>query len=227
MAIAVLLMLRPRAAHAEPLAPEVFPADDWVLATDDAEPAPPEVKGFGFSERLATLNAMMGFGTPLGLLGGTLELNPASGLALGAGAGMNAEGLQLAVLARGRPLAWEREKRALALTLGVALATGPYRPFGFDPLFGSLDHSGMADQRVVHLYDRVHWLQPDAGFELQAKSGFHFVVSQGVALPLGYSGEHCELAVSGAAAACSSGPARGATKPDTLWTITVMVGHAL
>ena len=207
--------------------PEVFPAEDWVLATEDAEPPEPEVKGFGFSERVATVNAMMGFGTPLGLVGGTLELNPVSWLALGAGAGMNGEGLQLAVLARGRPWAWERKKRALALTLGAALATGPHRPFAFDPLFGSLDHSGTANQRVEHVFDRVYWFQPDAGFELQAKSGFHLVVSQGVAFPLGYSGEHCEFAKSDVPTACASGPSRGASKPDTLWTVTVMVGHAL
>jgi hypothetical protein len=185
------------------------------------------VKGFSFSDRLVTLNAMLGFGTPVGLMGGVLELNPVSGLAFGAGAGTNSAGLQLAVLARGRPFVWDRPRRALAITLGVALATGPYRAETFDPLFGSMDHSGLADQRVVHGFEQVYWAQPDVGFELQAKSGFHLVVAQGAALPLGYRGEHCRLAVSNAPTACGSGPVRGTSKPETLWTMTVTLGYAL
>jgi hypothetical protein len=217
--------------HEPGLAPDDEPE---VAANDEARPAPSderEARGptFEFSDHFLTVNAMLGLGTPVGLIGGTIEINPVSRLALGLGAGTNTEGLQLAALVRSRPFAWARPKRALAITLGAALAAGPHRPFDFDPAFGSLDHRSPEERArdVDEAYERVYWLQPDVGFELQAKSGFHLVVSQGVAVPLGHSGHHCDFRLSGERTVCPNAGTPREAQPQAFWTVTVMLGFSL
>ena len=199
--------------------PEVAPSDDPDLgAHEDPAPRGPV---FEFSDHLISVNAMLGFGTPVGLIGGTVEINPISPLALGVGAGTNTEGLQLALLARARPFAWAREKRAFAITVGVAFATGPYGPNLSDVMVTGIDHSTPEERarEVDEAYERVYWLQPEVGFELQAKSGFHLVVASGPAYPLAYSGHHCVFSQSGEPAECPR-----ETAPQTLGSATIVLG---
>jgi hypothetical protein len=201
--------------------PEVaLSGDPDVDVYEDPVPRGPV---FDFSDRPISVNAMLGFGTPVGLIGGTVEINPLSRLALGVGAGTNTEGLQLALLARARPFAWPREKRALAIRVGAAFSTGPYGPDLTDVMVMGIDHSSPEERarEVDDAYERVYWLQPDVGFELQAKSGFHLVIASGVAVPLAYSGHHCTFSQSGVPAACPR-----AVAPQTLPTSMIVLGFA-
>jgi hypothetical protein len=158
----------------------------------------------------------LGFGTPVGLLGATVEWDPDSHVAIGGGAGFGAGGLQLAALARFRPLVFPLKKRTLAVTLGTAFSTGKYRAFSAEGLGeGGSEYS-------YHLVgaDRAYWAQLDVGFELRDRKGFEFLVAVGGALLLNPRDLHCQQG--SAEVPCSLVYTSGHQIP----TITIALGHA-
>ena len=185
-----------------------------------------EPRMVSFADHPLTLDGIVGAGTPVGALGASLMGNLAAWAAVGAGVGVNSQGPQLAVLTRVRPGVWERPRRALALPVGLSFSAGPYKTPDIDLLFGSMDHSGFEPDKRIAAFDWVYWLQPDVGFELQAGSGFHLLTALGAAIPVGFSGMHCENE-NGAAADCNTGYIQGPSKPTTLWTLTVALGAAV
>lgn len=167
-----------------------------------------------FSAAVVTVNGEVGFGAPVGLIGGVVEVNPASFIALGAGAGTNDRGLQLAATTRWRIFYWERPKRALAIPVGIGFATGPSAGRMRLELL-------LLDTSRRQSFERVDWLQLDGGFELLNKNGFHLVLSSGVALPIHESGGTCTVKdVDGSESRCDA-------QTGLLETFTVMLGYAL
>src|SRR5262245_44677163 len=80
----------------------------------------------------AAVELHAGLGTPYGLIGVSGEYAPLSWLVLAGGAGMNAQGLQLALAPRLRFVLND----AIAFDAGAGVSTGPY--YAHDPLCGAL-----------------------------------------------------------------------------------------
>jgi hypothetical protein len=174
---------------------------------------------FQFTDHPAVIDGVVGFGTPVGLIGAALQYDLASWLAIGAGAGTNIAGLQLAALTRLRP--WTRTTPALAsgVTLGLALATGKYGGRFASGGLVNVDHS-YAQRYVV---GQIGWAHLDLGWELKMRSGFHLLAAGGVAMPIGAEGGHCEDRNTGARGECSDYPE--SQKPAMLgFVATLMVG---
>jgi hypothetical protein len=196
-------------------------AEDTVarVHTSDARPLGP----FGFDDRPVSVNLALGFGMPLGLAGAFVEYSPLPWLAMGAGAGTSFEGLQLAALARVRPLYWETPYRTFAIALAGAIAEGPYS--GDDDVGDVGELMGGHDTQYAWL-DHALWFQPELQFEYAARSGFHLVVTGiGIAYLLNGSTAECRDYDTNARAPCA--PFGGASMPKALPAFTVELGYSL
>lgn len=178
------------------------------------------VPPFDFTDRPLTIDAVFGLGTPVGFAGGAVEYDLARWLALGAGAGTNTAGLQLAAMGRVRPFTWQTRWGALGIEVGSALARGPY---GGQPALGV----GLAvTQRYAN--DHLTWAQFDIGFELKSRSGFHFVAAEGIAFPLDAQSGQCVAADTGESVTCDRDRVAVGGYPEwTPFVLTVMLGWSL
>lgn len=228
------LFLAP-AAFAEPVAPAPetgssvaagqqggVPTENATEVEDSLEPT--GHTRFGFDDRPFGVNATLGFGTPVGLAGVIVEYSPLPWLAMGTGAGTNLDGLQLAALGRIRPLYWEKPNRVFAIALTMAVATGPYS--SWDDISTSVeDLLGNSNTQYARL-DHALWLQPEAQFEYEARSGFHLVVSgAGAAFLLNSHAAECRDRVTHARVACDA--AAGGTIATTIAAFTIELGYTL
>jgi hypothetical protein len=226
------LFLAP-AALAEPVAPAPemgssvaagqqggVPSENASEVEDSVEPT--GHTRFGFDDRPFGVNATLGFGTPVGLAGVILEYSPLPWLAVGTGAGTNLDGLQLAALGRIRPLYWEKPNHVFAIALEAAVATGPYS--SWDDLSASF---GDGDSKTQYArLDHALWLQPEAQFEYEARSGFHLVVSgAAAAFLLNSHAAECRNRVTDARVACDA--AAGGTMATTIQAFTIELGYTL
>ena len=177
--IAAVLVALPEAAQAaarseeavDPLPPEI--AGEYPVARSHSEPE--SHARFGFDDRPLTVNATIGFGTPVGLAGAIVEYSPLPMLAIGVGAGTNIEGPQLAVLGRIRPLYWETPKRVFAIALTATVAEGPYS--SEDDLAASAGNLMGLPKTHYATLDHALWFQPELQFEYATRSHFHLAVT--------------------------------------------------
>jgi len=188
--------------------------------------APARPRPFTFTDRPLTIDAVLGLGTPVGIIGGIVQYDVARWLALGAGAGANIAGLQLAALARLRPFTWERPWGTIGIELGGALSTGAYG--------GQLDVGPLISDRPPDPDEQVYsnswlaWAQADVGFELKTRGGFHLIAAEGLGWPLNASSGHCARQDTGAPVACDPSHLSGGSYPELLNPIfTLMLGWSL
>jgi hypothetical protein len=180
-----------------------------------------------YENRLA-VGSMLGFGTPVGLIGATVMHHVLPQVSYGAGLGTNSVGLQLAILVDFRPFVWERRRAAHALHIGTSVSTGPWQALqlGF---FNALDHSGPEERALDFRYvsDRAYWLQFDLGYSLVTAGGFWLRAAPGVARMLNPDDAHCELIQTGESTPCTGGVhSKGGLPSDPIYTFTVVVGYA-
>jgi hypothetical protein len=176
----------------------------WVAS----EPTPIAAAPVRFEHRPVSVVGVTGFGAPLGLLGVAGQYALAEALSLGAGAGINSQGLQLSVFADLRPLHWSARSVAIAVGPQVAYATGPWAPL-------EIHASGHDTNDAQYVFDRAHWLQVDLGVEVQSKGGVVFRFSQGAAFLLNPDGGHCEGA-----------PSCPMNTEKVLFTMAITLGYA-
>jgi hypothetical protein len=157
-----------------------------------------------FAARPFLLQLRLGSGTIVGPLGITASFTPWSFLSFGAGVGGNSEGPQLGAFAAVRPLSFVSHRHGLLQGVGVELG---YSTGAYDDRF-VVPSSDAA-------WDRVHWLEPLAFYELRTLGGFDLLAGMGVAVPLGSSGYRCSDE-----AHCSS------SEPSTIVNFSVGVGFA-
>ena len=172
-----------------------------------------------FSDRPLMIQLRGGIDTLVGLFGLTASYDVHNRLALGAGLGTNAAGLQLAVFARVRPLIWENGRTGTlrALAFEGSFSTGPtyYRPIDF--LLGSGTESGLSG--TLH-WSRVSWIQGEVVYEVRTMSGFSFTVGAGMAVPVDSRGPWCVDELKGW---CST---NASSSPQVLPTVTGGIGYA-
>lgn len=173
---------------------------------------------FKFNDRPLTIDGVVGFGTPVGLIGAALQYDLASWFTVGAGAGTNIAGLQLAALTRFRGELAATPERASAIAFGASFSSGP---FGQSPEWLNVDHS--YSERYLGV-GRMSWVGLDAGIELKRRSGFHLLAAGGLAIPLEPDRGHCEDASTGLRVACYDfAPGE---KPHVVLAITFMLGFS-
>ena len=186
-------------AHAEE------PPDSENVEPSSTEPgAEAKKRTFNFTDRPGAFGIGMGIATPVGLVGLLGDYTPDPHVAIGGGIGTNLQGMQGTVLLRGRPFVWPRRSRVLAITLGGAFSTGPYREADF----------GLGEGRAIPSTDRANWIQFDVGFELRNRTGFQLLVASGGAWMTNPGSLSCSS---------SASPCTGA-RSYWLPTATVMLG---
>jgi len=197
--LVVALVTTGSRAHAEE------PPDSENVEPSSTEPgAEAKKRTFDFTDRPIAFGLGMGIATPVGLIGLLGDYTPEPHVAIGGGIGTNLQGMQATVLMRGRPFVWPRRSRVLAITLGGAFSTGPYREADF----------GLGEARAIQSTDRANWIQLDVGFELRNRTGFQLLVATGGAWMTNPGSLSCSSSVS---------PCSGA-RSYWLPTATVMLG---
>ena len=178
------------------------------LASYDWDPPPP----VHFDDRPWTFETMLGFGTPVGLLGGVLEYTPADVFSFGAGAGFGPGGLEGGVLFDVRPFRWGKTTKAHALSIGGAYSVG-----GWTDFWQTVDQ-GLSDPHYASGF--AQWAQFDVGYELRARGGFSFRVATGAAWMLNPGNVSCR---SGVGTPCTLDPYGN----DPIFTLSVSIGYSL
>jgi hypothetical protein len=152
-----------------------------IALAADRPPIPPDdteqpARNVTFDERPYAAHAILGIGSPVGLLGVDFEYNVVDRLALGVGAGTGGDRFETALLARVRPFIFEEPKRAQAITVGLAgcLATRATYP-GLTPFEES--RGAHVDAAIKPAY----WVHADIGYELRVRNGFSMFVIVGLA----------------------------------------------
>jgi len=191
------------------------------------EPEPPEPVGerFDFDQRRLAVGAMLGFGTPVGLVGVVAMYTPVTPVSLGVGAGTNDHGLQLSAMATLRPFSWARRNAAHAISLTPAWSTGPWKAFHLDL---GMAHDGPEEraQYLRHAVDQAHWLQFDGSYELMTRGGFWLRAGYGAAWMLNPGDAHCEFLQTGDDAPCQ-GNVKGDEPDSGIITVTIVLGTTL
>jgi hypothetical protein len=152
-----------------------------------------------------------------------VQYDVASALSLGAGGGVGSAGPEFGALLRVRPFTWERQKRAMAIQIGSALAAGRYQGIAWSGF-------GEAGPQPSQRYDLdvAYWAQFDLGFELKSRGGFHFVVAQGFALPLNADAGTCRLVSTGERVPCNfNAVGEGEHPPVIPFVLTLMLGYSI
>jgi hypothetical protein len=161
------------------------------------------------------VEARVGGGTTVGLVGVVAEWNVAEVLALGAGIGTNGWPV-VGASARARLPVWRTSKYQQALTLEPGYSRGKYQG-GADLYPGACLHS---DRCLVELVpETVHWLQAEVGWELRARSGITFRAATGAAWLMNSIDWRCTK--EGEPAACE-----GKSAETTLSVLTLALGYA-
>lgn len=164
-----------------------------------------------FTDSPFALALVLGFGTPVGLVGGTIDYSIDPHLALGGGAGVTLGGPEVTGLVRVRPEITANRDRARALVFQGAFSMARYR---------ALDFGDEVPDDVVTGADRAFWLEGDIGYELRSKGGFAFLVAGGIASLLNPSALTCRR---GSARLLVSCPHSSYFVPS----ITLSLGYAL
>jgi hypothetical protein len=162
-----------------------------VAVAADPPPLPPDdtehrARNVTFDERPYAAHAIIGFGSPIGMLGVDIEYNVLDRLALGVGAGTGGSRFETALLSRVRPFIFEEPKRAQAIAVGIAgcFATSATYP-GFTPFDESRGAKVGADIKPAY------WVHADVGYELRVRNGFSMFVSVGLAYLINQSDAIC------------------------------------
>jgi hypothetical protein len=139
-----------------------------------------------FALRPYLLEGRIGAGNVVGLVGVTAAVDLLGRVVVGAGAGLNVQGLQLGAYVRGRPAVFLNSTgyRLHAVALELGYCAGPYSPWAV--LVGdAVTPSG------IDRWDWAHWIQPSVGWETRSWNGVNAVVAVGYAFPVHSSGYRC------------------------------------
>lgn len=193
-------------------APEVQPVPAVPATTtirDATTPREDTRASSTFDVRRLAIEGHIGFGTPVGAIGGIVEYAPVPifGLGVGAGAGSGpSDGNHFhgALVARLRPLRGPKD----ALVIGLAYSAGGYQRFHLNFGEGSDSSVGRADW--------AHWAQADLGWERRSPKGFLIRLSLGGAAMLNPADLRCP---GFSASSCGS-------HSETLVTFDVTLGYA-
>lgn len=175
-----------------------------------------------FDDPAFSLEARVGFGTSVGLVGMVGEYSPVEPIALGTGIGMNQWGPIWEVHARLRPAIRASLNRTDAFTIEAAFSRGPYSALP-SLLPGVCD--GDPTDPNDSCYDphinavEVSWIQAEAGWEFRLRSGFSFRLSTGLAHVISHPDWQCS--VNGQPAPCESKP-----PAQTVLAQTIAFGYA-
>jgi hypothetical protein len=123
-----------------------------------------------WTDRRLVLEGMAGFGTPVGLVGAALRVEPIPWLSVGGGAGVSLGGAEYAGMLLGRiPLRADPDWLS-ALTLGGSYSIGGSYHHNPNPSCWVED---CRDRWVDSAYELAnpHWLGVELGAELRARSG--------------------------------------------------------
>lgn len=183
-----------RQAHAQSALPPVAPAVSVAPTPPSLEPLP---EPFDWDPRdgstFATRPWRLEFRTSIGGVAGALGVIPSytwsNWLTVGAGAGVDLEGVQGGAIVRSRPGAWQTHAgwlHAVSVEFGYSLGEFQARGLGLDVSDGS-DDLPAGQPRA----DLAGWLQLDVGWEYQTLSGTWLRVSLGAASIVHLSGADC------------------------------------
>jgi hypothetical protein len=171
-----------------PAAPDAAPATTpaEVTASSPATPRRDEfvpdleepTKPDAFRAQPFAVELQTGIGNPLGVVGLALDYAPVPVLALNAGVGVSASGVQWAAGARVRVFRFANRRHSshFAIVCGVGIAGGAFDTQRQDPLFQSLDEAGGdGEDPPPHFhFDQALWVTTDVGFEM--RFGPHFML---------------------------------------------------
>lgn len=134
-----------------------------------------------FTERIVSLQGVIGLGSIVGNLGVVGVLTPHERVSLVAGAGVTPWGVQWGASLRLRPYVWLRRKSAQAITIAPGFSMGPWEKMG-DHLNGQETCSRRDDDDCgdgpftsvptdyyIRRIDRARWAQLDVGYELRTR----------------------------------------------------------
>jgi len=158
--------------------PDLEPVRPMAGPLPDAPARPVEAPAQStFDVRRLAIEGHLGFGTPVGAIGGIVEYAPVPVLGLGAGIGYgsgpsNGNHFHGALVARLRPLRGAQN----ALVLGLAYSAGGYARFVLNLGEGPGDQARTAEW--------AHWAQVDLGWERRTPKGFLIRLSLGGAVML-------------------------------------------
>jgi hypothetical protein len=193
-----------------------------VALAAEAPPLPPDdtdrpARNVTFDERPYAAHGILGFGSPIGMVGADFEYNILDRLALGVGVGTGGNRFETALLARVRPFIFEEPKRAQAITLGFAgcFATRATYP-GLTPFDESRGAHVDADIKPAY------WIHAEVGYELRVRNGFSMFVNLGLAYLINQSDAICHR---GAGCADDRTLAPGTLLPP-IFTLSVGLGLA-
>ncbi|HEX3770392.1 MAG TPA: hypothetical protein VHV30_05990 [Polyangiaceae bacterium] len=147
---------------------------------DPEEPAKPDA----FRTQPFAVELQTGLGAPLGIVGIALDYAPIPALALNAGVGVDASGVQWAGGARVRVFRFANRRHTshFAIVCGAGIAGGAFDTQRQLPLFGSLDDApGGGENPTPHYhFDQALWVTTDLGFEM--RFGPHFMFRPAIGL---------------------------------------------
>jgi hypothetical protein len=194
--------------------PQPMQAMPEIAPLPDAPVPPVETPAQStFDVRRLAFEGHLGFGTPVGAIGGIVEYAPVPLLGLGAGAGYgsgpsNGSHFHGALLARLRLVRGPKD----ALVLGLAYSTGGYQRF-------HLNLGGEGSERSEGTWPEaswVHWAQADLGWERRTPQGFVIRLSLGAAVLLNPADLRCPSLSTSSCASTS----------ETLVTFDLALGYA-
>jgi len=175
----------------------------------------PQPKFNSFSDHTIQLQAVVGFGTIVGLAGATAGVNLGERINVGGGMGANLVGLQLAGYLRLRPLVWQIQSapdHVGALAIELAYVRGPSR--------GVLFGGGFQGEQPDYVWKLVQWAQFGVFYEKMISTRFVTLIGGSLAFPIG-SSECSGTASDGSHIACES-----TNRPKPLIGFTYAIGPA-
>ena len=205
------------------LPPRAAPLNDTV----SRPPPPVPVRPTHFTDRPLALEAMLGAGTPVGLVGGVLEYSLVDPVAIGAGVGTGVAGPEGAVILNLRPLFWNgRAAHAIGATLAWSGGNWDDSPVEILPDMGHQSSEARALEQH-RTYTFAQWVQVDAGYELRTRGGFSLRVAYGVAWLAAPGDYQCRVR-NGTEVPCSAGQQENTPKPFSVSipTMTLSLGYA-
>jgi hypothetical protein len=150
-----------------PVRRDVPEARESPTEPPDAPPQAPDP----WATRPFMVEAHLGVGTPLGILGVAFDFAPVPFLALNLGVGLGVSGPEFAFTPRVRLFRWGRRSHG-ALYLGAGVSANAYdQPTAIDtiPLDGSQSES--ADEIAHYHWNMAYWTNLEAGVEIRLRSG--------------------------------------------------------
>jgi hypothetical protein len=208
---------RPEPAPAPQPVPfaQQFPETSRPLTNAAVFNASPQPKVNSFSDHTIQLQAVVGFGTIVGLAGATVGVNLGERINVGGGMGANLLGLQLAGYCRLRPFVWQIQAapdHVGALALELAYVRGPSR--------GVMFGGGFQGEQPDYSWKFVQWAQFGVFYEKIISTRFVTLIGGSLAFPIA-SSDCSATASDGSYIACDS-----TNKPKPLIGFTYAIGPA-